>query len=323
MLRIRTGSRLHFGLFNLDAAPRRFGGVGLMIDAPGLQLCATPARDWSAAGPLSARALEFARRCAASLNADNSRPAPLLTPHHLLIERAAPEHVGLGTGTQLGLATARLLAESCGVREGPAELARRVGRGLRSALGLHGFERGGFLVEAGKRSPDELSPLVARAAFPEDWRVVVVVPPHPAGLHGTPEKEAFAQLAARPSDPARTDLLCRLTLLGLLPALQERDVQAFGEALYEFNVRVGELFAPVQGGVYSADGVASLVTYLRGEGVAGVGQSSWGPAVFAVVGDAERADDLARRLRERFPYLLETSVYVAKAMNRGAVVSLE
>jgi beta-RFAP synthase len=312
MFRIRTGSRLHFGLFNIGEGPRRFGGVGLMIEGPGVQLCAEPARDWSADGPLSARVLEFARMFAA-----NHPHSDLLPPQHFLVERAAPEHAGLGTGTQLGVAVARLLAEACGLRECTSELASRVGRGLRSALGVHGFECGGFLVEAGKRSGN-LSPLVARMDFPEDWRIVVAIPPHAAGLHGFPEKEAFAKLAAGPGDEAQTDQLCRLTLLGMLPAVQECDVQAFGEALHEFNVHVGEMFAPVQGGVYGDDGVAQIVTYLRGEGVAGVGQSSWGPAVFAIVGDAERADDLAARLCNRFPYLIETSVIVTKGMNRGA-----
>jgi beta-ribofuranosylaminobenzene 5'-phosphate synthase len=108
----------------------------------------------------------------------------------------------------------------------------------------------------------------------------------------------------------------------MLPALQERNVQAFGEALYEFNVRVGELFAPVQGGVYRDSGVARIVAFLRGEGVAGVGQSSWGPAVFALVGEEERADELAVRLRERFPFLLESSVFVARGMNHGAMLSM-
>ncbi len=109
----------------------------------------------------------------------------------------------------------------------------------------------------------------------------------------------------------------------MLPALQEGDVQTFGEALYEFNVRVGEMFAPVQGGVYSDSGVGRIVAFLRGEGVAGVGQSSWGPAVFAIVGNEERADELAMRLRERFPYLLESSVFVARAMNQRAKLSVE
>ena len=226
MLRIRTGSRLHFGLFSLGAAPRLFGGVGLMIDEPGIQLCATPAREWSAEGPLSARVLEFARRFALRLQLarEGDRAAVPPAPQHFLVGRAAPEHVGLGTGTQLGLATARLLAQAWGLRTDAADLARHVGRGLRSALGVHGFEGGGFLVEAGKHS-DLLSPLVARAEFPEDWRVVLVIPPHTTGLHGFPEKEAFARLRWESGDP-RTDALCRLTLLGMLPALQERDAQA-------------------------------------------------------------------------------------------------
>jgi beta-ribofuranosylaminobenzene 5'-phosphate synthase len=312
MLHIRTGSRLHFGLFGLGDAPRPFGGVGLMIAAPGIKMCATPAREGAADGPLSERVLQFARRW--------SRTDPSATPQHFLIGSAAPEHVGLGTGTQLGLATGRLLAEACGVREGAPELARRVGRGLRSALGIHGFERGGFLVEAGQRTEGGLSPLVAHASFPEDWRIVMVIPPHTAGLHGFPEQQAFAQLSG---SLTQTDALCRLTLLGMLPAIQEHDVQAFGEALHEFNARVGEMFVPVQGGVYSDAGVECIVAFLRGEGVAGVGQSSWGPAVFAVVADAERAGAVAVRVRERFSYLLEASVFVARAMNRGAMLSLE
>jgi beta-ribofuranosylaminobenzene 5'-phosphate synthase len=322
MLRIRTGSRLHFGLFSLGDSPRRFGGVGLMIEQPGIQLCATPAREWSAEGPLSARVLEFARRFALGIALTNESGTAYhpLTPQHFLVGRAAPEHAGLGTGTQLGLATARLLAEACGLRESHVELARRVGRGRRSALGVHGFEQGGFLVEAGKRSANELSPLVARTAFPDHWRLVVALPPNKPGLHGEREKEAFNQLTAQPANESSLDVLCRLTLLGMLPALQERDVLGFGEALYEFNQRVGELFAPVQGGAYRAGGVAEIVNFLRGAGVNGVGQSSWGPAVFAVVGDAERADALVAQLRERFSYLAEANVFVAQAMNRRAAL---
>jgi beta-RFAP synthase len=314
MLRIRTGSRLHFGLFSLGDGPRRFGGVGLMIDEPGIQMCATPAREWwTAEGPLAARVLEFAHALVAS------RSSPRVTPQHFHIGRAAAEHAGLGTGTQLGLATARLLTEACGLREETAALALRVGRGLRSGLGVHGFEHGGFLVEAGKHS-NSLAPLVAKVPFPDDWRIVVVISPTATGLHGVPERQAFARLAEHPTSASQTDSLCRLTLLGMLPALQERDVQTFGEALYEFNVRVGVMFGPVQGGIYSNNAVGEIVTFLRGLGVAGVGQSSWGPAVFAVAGDKDRADALTARVRRRFTSLPESSVFVARAMNRGAEV---
>ena len=92
------------------------------------------------------------------------------------------------------------------------------------------------------------------------------------------------------------DALCRLVLLGMLPALAETDLESFGDCLYDFDARAGKAFAEVQGGVYSGPLVAECVAFLRSQGVHGVGQSSWGPTVFAVVGDEDRAADLLRRL---------------------------
>jgi beta-RFAP synthase len=324
MIRVTTASRLHFGLLNLTPGgsstetglSRRFGGVGLMVEKPGLRLTATEAEDWSADGPLAERALAFARRFVQSLPADF--PA---RPHHLVVEQAPPEHVGLGTGTQLGLATARALAAAYRLGLDVPELARRVGRGLRSGLGAHGFEHGGFLVDAGKRDADTLAPLVVRVPFPEAWRVVVAVPPGQRGTYGDAEIEAFARLAELRQDHRATDELCRLVLLGMLPALIEADVEAFGEALHEFNARVGEAFAAVQGGTYAGTRVAEWVAFARRQGLRGAGQSSWGPAVFAVADEEERARDVAARMRTHFG-LGATEVFVTQAANRGASAEL-
>jgi beta-RFAP synthase len=242
-------------------------------------------------------------------------------PQRLVVEQAAPEHAGLGTGTQLGLAAGRVLAAAWGLDLGAAEVARRVGRGLRSALGVYGFEHGGFLVEAGKRGDEGLSPLAARVAFPEAWRLVLALPRQAPGLHGPAEQGAFRQLAECAA-PVPTDALCRLVLLGMLPALAAGDLEAFGEALFDFNARVGEAFARVQGGPYAGPRVDELVAFLRGRGARGVGQSSWGPAVFAVVGDEGRAADLAARVRRQFG-LSADEVFVTRACNRGAVVERE
>jgi beta-RFAP synthase len=326
MIRVRAASRLHFGLFSLptEGTPRpswpnslgqpvlparRFGGVGLMVEAPGLDVRAEPAPAWSAEGPLADRALAFAQQFARTLAAPR--------PQRLVIERAPPEHVGLGSGTQLGLTVARALAAAHGLDLDAVELARRVGRGRRSALGVHGFERGGFLVEAGKRGAEGVAPLAARLDFPDAWRVVLVIPPWGQGLHGAAESEALRRLPAHGWLLEQTDALCRLALLGMLPALAERDVAAFGEALYDFNRRVGEAFRPLQGGTYAHAGAADLVAFVRQQGVPGVGQSSWGPAVFGVVDDEDRADDLMHRLRERFG-LGVREILTTRAANRGA-----
>jgi beta-RFAP synthase len=241
-------------------------------------------------------------------------------PCAITVERCAPEHVGLGTGTQLGLATALAVASAAGQSEfNPVDLARRLGRGRRSALGLHGFAQGGFLVEGGKRSADAISPLVARADFPPSWSVVLIVPQAQAGLSGPREQEAFARLAELETDARRTDALCRLVLLGVLPALAESDLESFGESLFEFNRRVGEMFAPWQGGVYAHPRTAHLVEVLRNHGVRGVGQSSWGPTVFAVV-EADKSQAVRDWLIRR-QQVKENEVVVTSGANHAAVLS--
>jgi beta-RFAP synthase len=306
MIRVTAPSRLHFGLLSLPPTgpplwenalgepvlpARRFGGVGLMVERPGLAVSVRSAADWQACGPLAGRAIDFARRFAQTV-----AEAP---PAQLTVERCAPPHAGLGTGTQLGLAVARALALHWGLPDlGAVELARRVGRGTRSALGIHGFAQGGFLVDGGQGPVGGIGALVARADFPEEWRVVLVIPPEAQGLHGRDEAEAFERLPGGGWDLARTEALCRLVLLGMLPALREGDVQAFGEALYDFNRRVGEGFRCVQGGVYSRAQAMEITAELRRLGVRGVGQSSWGPSLFAVAGDPETAEHAVRRLGE-------------------------
>jgi beta-RFAP synthase len=328
MIRVRAASRLHFGLFSLPPEgssaywpnslgeavlpARRFGGAGLMVEAPGLELRAEPAAAWCAEGPLAERALRFAREFAQTLAAP--------TPQRIVIERAPPEHAGLGSGTQLGLAVARAVAAAHRLDLDAVELARRVGRGKRSGLGVHGFERGGFLVEAGKRGSEGVAPLAVRLPFPEEWRVVLVLPAWGQGLHGATEVAALQRLLAEGWPLERTDSLCRLALLGMVPALIERDLAGFGVALYDLNRRVGEAFRAVQGGTYAHPRTAEVVAFVRQQGIAGVGQSSWGPAVFAVVGDGERAAALVQRLRERFR-LVDGEVLATAAANRGTVVS--
>jgi beta-ribofuranosylaminobenzene 5'-phosphate synthase len=289
MIRIRTPSRLHFGLFSLPSAhatdwlnhegapilPRRqYGGVGLMIDKPGIELTIAKADHWSAEGPLGQRAMHFAHAYCDQVG--------VLDAFHVQVESVAQEHAGLGTGTQLGLAVARAIAELTNQPERDAvTLARHVGRGRRSAIGVHGFEQGGFIVEGGKTSDECVSPLLVRCPFP--WNVILITPRDLGGVHGPAEIDAFAELEAQEPDDRATETLCRLVLLGLLPALIEQDLTTFGEALYDFNRRAGEMFRRAQGGLYAHPRIEEIVRSLRLLGIKGVGQSSWGPTVFAVV----------------------------------------
>jgi beta-ribofuranosylaminobenzene 5'-phosphate synthase len=296
-LRLRAPSRLHFGLLARGPhAPRQFGGLGLMIDSPGLVIEAEPSHHWLADGPLADRALGVAEQVASRLTEMGLEPVPLA----LSIRQAPAEHVGLGTGTQLGLSVAKLvaIAAGCSDLEAP-KLAALAGRGERSGVGLHGFDVGGLVVEGGHLKNGGIAPLLCRMEFPKDWSALIVIPPSPEGLHGYEERQAFAALPPMPD--AETDRLCRLVLLGVLPAVAERDMSGFSAALEEIQHRVGSWFAPAQGGVFASRRAEEMVSWLRSQGLKGVGQSSWGPTIYGFTNEGpEWQVRMLKSLRERF-----------------------
>jgi beta-RFAP synthase len=189
-------------------------------------------------------------------------------------------------------------------------------------VGLAGFEQGGLLVDAGLRDSDRIGALACRVTLPPEWRVVLFTPSAgPAGLSGPAEEQAFLRLGSMPL--ATTERLCRLVLSEMLPAAAQSDLPAFGEAVYEYGRGAGEFFATVQGGTFADARVSEVVGWLRAAGVAGVGQSSWGPTVFALVGDEGAARELLERWRlSRLGFRLECDVRVTSPRDRGATVSI-
>jgi beta-RFAP synthase len=284
-----------------------------MIARPGIRLTVAPGKVWRAQGPCSERALAFAQRFCTALRIDQV--------FEVNVESCPREHSGLGTGTQLGLAVARGVAAASGYPDLTApELALHVGRGLRSSLGIHGFDLGGFLVEGGKTTTERIAPLLCRLPFPTAWRILLLQPTHLQGVHGQGEHEAFARLSKTPPDLRHTEALCRLVLLGMLPALVEKNLETFAEALYDFNRRVGELFCTSQGGIYSHPHIDSLVSVFRQEGVRGVAQSSWGPAVFALFPSGLSALEF-RNFLARAHNIRTEEMTITKAAIGGAVTS--
>jgi beta-RFAP synthase len=314
---------LHFGPLAWGAeAGRRFGGVGLMIEEPGITLRAQRADDWAITGMINLRprASDFASRVLFQLARKMDRARAMATLLH--IEKGAPEHVGLGTGTQLGLAIARAITLVNGRGELPVDrLASLTGRGGRSGIGILGFRHGGLIVDGGHRSPGSMPPMIAHATFPEDWAVLVVIPNAPGGLHGEAERAAFKALPPIPE--AITDRLCRLVLLGLLPSVADRDLPAFGAALVEVQEHVGRWFAPAQGGgLFAGPEVEEVARFLVGRDLQGVGQSSWGPALYGFDdGPEDRRAALLAEVRERF-HLRASRAFWTRASRSGASVEV-
>jgi predicted sugar kinase len=81
-----------------------------------------------------------------------------------------------------------------------------------------------------------------------------------------------------------------------MPAAVAGDFHAWSSAICQFNRSSGMLFAPIQGGPYNGRQVQTLIEWLLDRGVVGVGQSSWGPGVFAWFQSPEHAEPIIRRL---------------------------
>lgn len=285
-IRVEAPARLHMGMLDVAGGrARRFGGLGVALTRPAAVVEASPSDDLTADGPDAARAVAVARRCRETLG--------LAGGARFRVLETIPAHVGLGSGTKLALAVTSALAALAGQTPEPRAIARAAGRGARSAVGLWTFVLGGLVVEGGVRpGVEQAAPLLARHAMPDEWRCVLAIPDAEPGLSGRAEQEAFARL--RP-DADRAALIAQLVLTSLLPGVAECDLTEFGAALTRIQRLVGESFASVQGGVFHPR-AGALVDALLRLGAAGAGQSSWGPAVYGIVGDEQTGRELARRM---------------------------
>jgi beta-RFAP synthase len=314
---VSTPSRLHFGLLRLhERAGRSFGGLGMMIDRPRVELELAAGDEWRITGPGKSWAQEFAASALARV-AVLHKPAAI----RMRIASTVPQHRGLGGGTQLALAVAAGVRALVGLPPASAaELAEAVGRGGRSAVGSHGFVHGGLIWERGRIGESGLGELSTRVALPEAWRIVLVAPRERRGLSGSAERNAFDCVPPVPAEV--TQRLESLAERQILPAATAGALDEFSEAVYEYGRLSGECFANVQGGPFASADIADCVAAIRALGVRGVGQSSWGPTVFAITASGAAADELISRLHADRRWSA-CEIETAAPDNRGAVVEVE
>ncbi len=313
-LTILTGSRLHFGpLAWKPERGRDFGGWGVMLETPRtvVRVGESGAIPEPAGNPsrLQARARSILQQLS---TASRDPTLPMLTAEVL---DEPPAHCGFGSGTQLALAIGTALARlQDAARPSPADLAIATGRGLRSAVGVYGFELGGLIVDAGKLPGDALGQLAAHAPLPDEWRFVLVRPNAAVGLAGDREATAFRELP--PFSPSLTERLTRIVFDGVVPAVRGRRFDEFSAALDEYGILVGEAFRDCQGGVVHP-AARPIWTALRERGLRGIAQTSWGPTLAIVCRSPEAAAHTAELIQPLAP---QSIVQTAQPRNRGAEI---
>jgi len=323
MIRVKTPSRLHITLIDLNGELGRIdGGVGVALEEPSIVLEAELINDSiKVEGDDSGRAFEAAKKVLKAYNLKGGL--------HIRILQKYDEHIGLGFGTQLLLGTGLAVTELYKIPVSPRKLAEIVGRGGTSGIGVAAFEAGGFIVDGGhtfgvnkqKQNflPSSASkapppPVVSRLDFPEDWLAILAIPRVKQRIHGSLEVELFSKYCPIPINEVQA--LSHIILMKLLPSLVEKDIVEFGDAISRIQ-NIG--FKKIELNLQSNE-VKELMKIMTEAGAYSVGLSSFGPTLYTFVDNKKKALTIAKAVEDG---IRETGgkVLITKADNKGVELS--
>jgi beta-ribofuranosylaminobenzene 5'-phosphate synthase len=291
---------------------RHFGSIGVALNEHGTRLSVSKATQRNVVGPSAQRADKCLTQLCQALNVSDKL--------NIIIESAIPEHVGLGSGTQMAMAIGSALNAFYNLGLSVREIAAVMDRGLRSGIGIGVFEQGGLIVDGGRGVNTITPPVLVHLTIPKDWRFILVFDSRGQGLHGQQEIQAFKSLPPFPQQEAAR--LCYLLLMQGLPAIAENNIRQFGDVITQLQRSVGEHFAPVQGGVFASGKVAKVMHWLGQQGAVAIGQTSWGPTGFCAVDSAGLAENLVQEARLRFAASDKLTFSIANARNSGGDINI-
>jgi beta-RFAP synthase len=309
---VTAPARLHLGFLDLNGhLGRRFGSIGLAISGLKTKISLAPAEQMRVSGPEADRVRRYLELMRDALTLDAA--------YDVRVDELVPSHAGFGSGTQLALAVGAAVRRLHGL---PLDLrgdAVLLGRGARSGAGIGLFQHGGFVVDGGRKDRGGPAPIISHLTFPERWRVLVVLDTSRQGVHGTDETNAFAKL--RPAEEADVAHLCHVLVMQLLPAVAEADLAGFGAALENIQERLGDYFAPAQGGNrFASPRIAATLDLIRRAGGVGMGQSSWGPTGYAFAESSESAQQILHAVSRQLQ-MEGVDIRVCKGLNTGAEIT--
>ncbi|MCS7130776.1 MAG: beta-ribofuranosylaminobenzene 5'-phosphate synthase [Archaeoglobaceae archaeon] len=311
-MRIRTPSRVHITLIDMNGSLGRIdGGVGFALNEPFIEIEAFESEEVFVKGKAHNldRFLEFAKKLSNYFGKGIE----------IFIKSDYRSHIGLGSGTQIGLAIGKAFSELYDLNLTIREIAEIVGRGGTSGIGVAVFEFGGFVVDGGhsmKEKKDFLpssaskakpAKVISRLDFP-DWDVFVLIPKL-SGAYGSGEINLFQKSCPVPLEDVRE--LCHLILMKMLPAVAEADLDSFLFALRRIQ-HLGFKRAEVE---RYGKMMREFLDHFP------AGMSSTGPSVFTI--SDTNLKTLAKDMRSYFEERgIECEEIITKGRNRGAEVEL-
>jgi beta-ribofuranosylaminobenzene 5'-phosphate synthase len=319
-IRVRTPSRLHFGLIDLNGNIGRVdGSLGVALDTQGWLLEADIKEgkytDWDSSN-LYPESIEAIEKIDQYFNVNTS-------PFKVEIKEALPAHAGLGSTTQFLLALGLIASKSNNLSCSVTEMAKAINRGGTSGIGIAAFDAGGFILDGGHSFgpgkqketflPSSASiasppPVLFRHYPPDNWHFVIICPENPPGAFGKEEINLFQENC--PISERDVEKLSRLILMKILPALVENDIHTFGEGITQMQMNFDRF-----GMDYSSIGIGSeLLDFLgKVEKVYGYGVSSFGPSIYGLTDSKENAENLIQKIKNafnstKFKFLLSSKI---------------
>ncbi|MGR9051120.1 MAG: beta-ribofuranosylaminobenzene 5'-phosphate synthase family protein [Gammaproteobacteria bacterium] len=306
-------ARLHMGFIDLSGSlGRYFGSIGVALNEICTLVSITASDRFRVSGESAERASICSRLFFEVLNVPDTV--------HVNVENAIPEHIGLGSGTQMSLAVGVGLSRYYGLGLTVRDVAQLADRGKRSGIGIGVFEQGGLVVDGGRGEQTVTPPVLSQLPIPEAWRFILVFDARGQGFHGHQEIKAFEALPPFPEQEAAR--LCYLLMMQCLPAVVENDIVKFGDVISELQRSVGGYFAGAQGGVFTSPEVAEAMAWLAGQGAVAIGQTSWGPTGFCACPDEASAEGLVAGAKSRFADYRHLNFTMVSVSNTGARVSV-
>ncbi len=310
---VSTGSRLHFGLTSAGKrSPSSFGGMGVMVESPQTSVSI------SRSDRLIVRGCHRAKEFVNTWSKSNNMSEDLLRCR-VNVDKSPPNHVGLGSGTQMALAVAVGLNHFFArCSEQPTLTASKMQRGARSAIGTFGFFEGGLIVDRNSQEKPNSVELAARTVVPDEWRVVLVRLRQRIGEYGSAEQAAFAKIGLNSDRHAQK--MSDLIEHSVLPAASKHEFARFSKSIFEYGILSGDYYRTVQGGTFNGQTTESVIHCFRELGVEGVGQSSWGPTIFGWCENQDEAESVFASLDKRWAN--QADIWVTSARNQGASIKV-
>lgn len=280
---VRAGYRLHLGFYRYLDDDVTYGSIGVALEEPYLELrLSVPSDD----GKLNIKApTEEAREAVSEVTKNLG-----LVSGTLEISGYLKHHVGLGSLTRVYLTTA--IASSLALRMADLNLEEiliRLGRCRYSCVGYYTLIYGGLAVDTGvKLSDGGLPKPLALLKLPRHWYVVLVLP-EGRGLKEGEEKRYM-------DNPTPVDEQKELykALVELMTGVRLERIDMFVRGVETIQRVAGKYFSHAQGGFFSSPYGDLIAEIMAESGLRGVGQSSWGPAIYGFT-DSYAVAEAARR----------------------------